>query len=63
MEEIPFLLCNYYSGVMGEGQAGFLFNVDNHKESEDRIDDYVEKLKDVLDAGFYENLMRAVDAY
>ena len=56
MEEIPFLLCNYYSGVMGEGHAGFLFNVDNHKESEDRR--LVEKLKDVLDAGFYENLMR-----
>lgn len=63
LEEIPFLLCNYYSGVMGEGHAGFLFNVDNHNQSEDRIDDYVEKLKDVLDEGFYENLMQAVHAY
>lgn len=63
LEEIPYLLCNYYSGVMGEGHAGFLFNVDSHREAEDRIADYVEKLKGVLDAGFYENLMRAVDAY
>lgn len=63
LEEIPFLLCNYYSGVMGEGHAGFLFNVDNHGDAEDRIADYVEKLKDVLGAGLYCNLIRAVDAY
>lgn len=62
LEEIPFLLCDYYSGVMGEGHAGFLFNVANRKDGKNGIADYVEKLKDVLSAGAYENLMRAVEA-
>ncbi len=57
LEEIPSLLCDYYSGVMGEGHSGFIFNVDNG------ITDYIEKLKGVLDEGLYNNLISAVGAY
>jgi len=62
LEGIPLLLCDYYSGVMGGGHVVFLINIYNDKGAEG-IADYVEKLKDVLDPGLYENLLRAAEAH
>lgn len=63
LEEIPFLLCNYYSGVMGEGHGIFMFNIENQVYSNYMITDYVEKLKGILSEGLYNNLTYAVNAF
>lgn len=62
LEKIPFLLCGYYSGVMGEGHACFLSNADS-RECDILLSDYVEKLRGILGPGLYDNLMNAVNAY
>ena len=57
-----FFLCDYYSGVMGEGHSGFFFNTENGRNNHP-LRDYVTHLKEILPEDLYLNLVSAVNSF
>lgn len=51
------VLCDYESGVNGEGHSGFFFN------NEEDLPDYNSVLKNVLPADMYTNFLKAYQSY
>lgn len=52
-----YILCDYYSGVNGEGHFGFFFN------NEDNLKEYINVLKKILSNKMKEYLIKAYDLY
>lgn len=52
-----YILCDYYSGVNGEGHFGFFFN------NEDNLKEYINVLKKILPNRMKEYLIKAYDLY
>ena len=52
-----FVLCEYESGINGEGHSGFFFNNEAH------LSDYHEMLVNALPADLRDNFERAYDSY
>ena len=57
-----YCLCDYYSGVNGEGHAGWLDNTEN-TEGKEAINNIVSALEEVLPDHLYDNLKRALLSY
>lgn len=52
-----YVLCDYESGVNGEGHSGFFFN------NEEDLPDYKSVLKNVLPTDMYTNFLKAYQSY
>ncbi|MBQ3867776.1 MAG: hypothetical protein II789_04425 [Clostridia bacterium] len=57
MDHAMYVLCEYHSGVNGEGHSGFVFN------SESEMPEYLQTLNTVLPDPFFGNLQKVWDAY
>ena len=57
-----FVLCEYESGVNGEGHSGWFFNIEN-TEGKKAIDKTLSVLEEVLPTHLYENLNKAFRSY
>lgn len=57
-----FVLCDYESGVNGEGHSGWFFNTENTKGKE-ALNKYLSALEQVLPAHLYNNLYKAFQSY
>ena len=57
-----FALCDYESGVNGEGHSGWFFNTEN-TEGKEGINKYLSALEQVLPAHLYDNLYKAFQSY
>ena len=55
-------LCDYYSGIMGEGHSGWLFNTEN-SDGKEALSARLVSLKTILPEHLYANLENAVCAY
>ena len=53
-----YLLCEYESGVNGEGHSGWFFNTEN-TEGKEAVENRLHVLKQVLPAHLYDNLVKA----
>lgn len=52
-----YVLCDYESGINGDGHSGFIFN------NETCIIDYIDSLKQILPEDLYVNFINAYEAY
>ena len=57
-----FVLCEYESGVNGEGHSGWFFNKDN-SEGKDAINKSLSALEEILPTHLYDNLNKAFRSY
>ena len=57
-----FVLCEYESGVNGEGHSGWFFNIEN-TEGKKAINKILSVLEEVLPTHLYENLNKAFRSY
>ena len=57
-----FIVCDYESGVNGEGHSGWLFNIEN-TEGTDAINTILSVLENILPAHLYDNLNKAFHSY
>ena len=57
-----FVLCDYETGVNGEGHSGWFFNTEN-TEGKEAINKNLSALKKVLPAHLYDNLSKAFLSY
>lgn len=57
-----FALCDYESGINGEGHSGWFYNTEN-TEGTEATEKIISALKNVLPAHLYENLSKAFDSY
>ena len=57
-----FLLCDYESGVNGEGHSGWFFNTEN-TEGKEAIKKNLSALEEVLPTHLYDNLVEAFRSY
>jgi len=57
-----FVLCDYESGVNGEGHSGWFFNIENAEGCE-AINICLSALEIVLPAHLYDNLSKAFQSY
>lgn len=58
---LVFLICDYYSGVSGEGHSGWFFNTEN-TYGQDALQTTISALKEILPADMSENLSHAYDS-
>ena len=61
-DDKSFVLCDYESGVNGEGHSGWFFNTEN-AEGKETICKYLSALEQVLPAHLYDNLYKAFQSY
>ncbi len=57
-----FVLCEYESGVNGEGHSGWFFNIEN-TEGKEAINKILYALEEVLPTHLYDNLNKAFRSY
>ena len=57
-----FILCDYESGVNGEGHSGWFFNIEN-TEGKEAINKILYALEEVLPTHLYDNLNKAFRSY
>ena len=57
-----FVLCEYESGVNGEGHSGWFFNTEN-TEGKEAINKSISALENILPAHLYDNLKKAFHSY
>lgn len=57
-----FVLCDYDSGVNGEGHSGWFFNIEN-TDGKQAINKCVSVLEQVLPTHLYDNLYKAFQSY
>ena len=57
-----FVLCEYESGVNGEGHSGWFFNIEN-TEGKDEINKFLSALENTLPDHLYDNLVKAFHSY
>ena len=57
-----FILCDYESGVNGEGHSGWFYNTENTVGIE-AIHKYLSALEQILPAHLYDNLYKAFQSY
>ncbi len=57
-----FVLCDYESGVNGEGHSGWFDNTEN-TEGKEELNNWLSELEQVLPAHLYDNLYKAFQSY
>jgi len=57
-----FVLCDYESGVNGEGHSGWFDNTEN-TEGKEGLNNWLSELEQVLPAHLYDNLYKAFQSY